>query len=137
MKFLEHKGYTATVEFDADDGVLVGRVIGVNDVITFHGTTVKEVVSAFRESVDDYLAACAKLGQSPDKPASGKFIVRAAPLTHRAALAMAAAAGKSLNTWVVEVIEREVGVDEDAVRPRVRAPVRQQRKAVPRNGSRS
>lgn len=64
MKFLEHKGYTATVEFDADDGILVGRVIGVNDVVTFHGATVEEVVAAFRETVDDYLAACSKLVNS-------------------------------------------------------------------------
>jgi predicted HicB family RNase H-like nuclease len=130
VKVLEHKGYTASVEFDADDGILVGRVIGVNDVITFHGTTVKEVVSAFRESVDDYLAACAKLGQSPDKPASGKFIVRAAPLTHRAALAMATAAGKSLNAWVVEVIEREVDAGGGVAAPRGTAPVHQRRKAA-------
>lgn len=137
MKFLEHKGYTATVEFDADDGILVGRVIGVNDVITFHGTTVKEVVSAFRESVDDYLAACAKLGQSPDKPASGKFIVRASPLTHRSALAMATAEGKSLNAWVVGVIERAVESGEGAAAPRAAAPVQQRRKAVSRARTRT
>lgn len=118
MKVLEHKGYTASVEFDADDGILVGRVIGVDDVITFHGTTVKEVVTAFRESVDDYLVACEKLGQRPDKAASGKFLIRAAPLTHRAALAMATAAGKSLNTWVVEVIERAVEIGESATHSR-------------------
>ncbi len=113
----------------------MGRVIGVNDVITFHGTTVKEVVSAFRESVDDYLAACAKLGQSPDKPASGKFIVRAAPLTHRAALAMATAEGKSLNAWVVEVIERAVGTGGVAA-PRGTAPTRQRQTAVSRTVAR-
>jgi predicted HicB family RNase H-like nuclease len=136
VKVLEHKGYTATVDLDADDGILVGRVIGVNDVITFHGTTVKEVVAAFRESIDDYLAACAKLGQSPDKPASGKFMVRAAPLTHRAALAMATAEGKSLNTWVVEVIERAVGRGDGAAGSLAPAPMRRRRKAVPRAGAR-
>ena len=110
----------------------MGRVIGVNDVITFHGTTVKEVVAALRESVGDYLAACAKLGKSPDKPASGKFIVRAAPLTHRAALAMATAEGKSLNAWVVEVIERAVGVGKGPVTTRGPAPMPPRRKAVSR-----
>ena len=64
MKVLEYRGYTTSVEFDADDGILVGRVIGVTDVITFHGATVEEVAAAFRESVDDYLAACAKLVSS-------------------------------------------------------------------------
>ena len=120
----------ATADFDADDGILAGRVVGVNDGIGFRGTTVKEVVAAFRESVDDYLAACAKLGQSPDKPASGKFIVRAAPLTHRAALAMAMAEGKSLNTWVVEVIERAVDAGGGVAAPRGTAPVHQRRKAA-------
>jgi predicted HicB family RNase H-like nuclease len=79
-------------------------VICVRDVVGFHGTTVDELETAFREAVDDYLAACKKLGQDPDKAASGKFVVRATPELHREALAFCAAQGKSLNAWACEIL---------------------------------
>ena len=55
---LEYKGYFGTVE--ADDGVFVGRVSGLRDVITFEGATFAEVERAFRDSIDDYLVFCAR-----------------------------------------------------------------------------
>jgi predicted HicB family RNase H-like nuclease len=59
------------VEFDDEADILHGEVIGLRDVITFQGRTVDEVKGAFRESVDDYLAFCAKRGEEPEKPFSG------------------------------------------------------------------
>jgi predicted HicB family RNase H-like nuclease len=63
VNILSYKGYTANVEFDAEDHIFVGHLIGVRDVVGFHGTTVDELETAFREAVDDYLAACKKLGR--------------------------------------------------------------------------
>jgi predicted HicB family RNase H-like nuclease len=65
---LEHKGYTAHVELDAEAGILYGEVLGTRDVITFQGKSVDELQEAFRESVDDYLEFCAERGEEPDKP---------------------------------------------------------------------
>jgi len=42
----------------------------IRDVVTFEGTTVAEIIQAFHDSVDDYLAFCAELGQEPDRPGS-------------------------------------------------------------------
>jgi predicted HicB family RNase H-like nuclease len=61
---LDYKGYIGTVE--ADDGIFAGRVAGLRDVIIFEGATFAEVEQAFRDSVDDYLAFCAKRGEPPD-----------------------------------------------------------------------
>lgn len=55
-------GYTASLEFDPDNNILVRRVLDIDDIITFHGESVAEFTQAFHEAVHDYLAACEKLG---------------------------------------------------------------------------
>ena len=92
---LEYKGYFGTVE--ADDGVFLGRVSGLRDVITFEGATFAEVEQAFRDSIDDYLAFCAERGEPPDRPYSRKIPLRVSPETHRRAATRAQAAGMSLS----------------------------------------
>lgn len=105
MKNMEYKGYTANVEYDAEDRIFIGRVGGLRDIIVFHGDTVDTLESAFRESVDDYLSACKKIGQQPEKPASGKMMLRISPRVHGAALAAAKAEGTSLNQWAEKVLD--------------------------------
>jgi len=101
---MRYKGYTARVQYDAEDKLIVGRLAGISDVVSFHGESVAELESAFHESVDDYIAACEKLGQSPNKPASGKLMLRVPPEVHSAALTAAQAAGTSLNQWAAKAL---------------------------------
>jgi predicted HicB family RNase H-like nuclease len=100
---LEYKGYIGTVE--AEDGVFLGRVAGLRDVITFEGTTFAEVEHAFRDSIDDYLAFCAERGEPPDRPYSGKIPLRVGPDMHRRAAMRAQSEGLSLNQWIARRIE--------------------------------
>ena len=102
---MEYKGYIGKVEIDEDAGILYGEVINVRDVITFEGRTVDEVQQAFRESVDDYLEFCAQRGESPEKPFSGKFVVRLPAELHRKAYIQAKLKDKSLNSWITEVLQ--------------------------------
>jgi len=102
---MEYKGYIGKVEIDEEVGILYGEVINVRDVITFEGTTVEEVQQAFRESVDDYLEFCAQRGESPEKPFSGKFVVRLPAELHRKAYIQAKIKDKSLNSWITEVLK--------------------------------
>ena len=106
MSAMTHKGYAARVEFDAEDRIFVGRVIGIRDVIIFHGKTVDELENSFRAAVDDYLDACASLGQRPNKPYSGKILLRVSAELHAAVAAAAEAAGKSLNQWAAETLNK-------------------------------
>ncbi len=76
---LQYKGYTGRVEFDDAADLFHGEGMGLRDVITFQGRTVGEVKRAFRDSVDDYLAFCAKRGEEPEKPFTGKLILRVSP----------------------------------------------------------
>lgn len=102
---MEYKGYIGKVEIDDEAGILYGEVINIRDVITFEGQSVEEVHKAFQESVDDYLAFCAERGESPEKPFSGKFVVRLPVELHREAYVQAKLSNKSLNGWVTEVLQ--------------------------------
>ena len=102
---MEYKGYIGKVEIDDEAGILHGEVINIRDVITFEGTSVDEIHKAFRESVDDYLEFCAQRGETPEKPFSGKFVVRLPTELHRKAYVQAKLADKSLNGWVTEVLQ--------------------------------
>ncbi|RIK32039.1 MAG: toxin-antitoxin system HicB family antitoxin [Anaerolineae bacterium] len=102
---MEYKGYIGKVEIDDEAGILYGEVINVRDVITFEGTSVDEVQQAFQESVDDYLDFCAKRNEAPEKPFSGKFVVRLPAELHRKAFIQAKLADKSLNGWVTDVLQ--------------------------------
>lgn len=104
MNAMIYKGYSARVEYDDRDKIFVGRLAGIRDVVSFHGESVAALEVAFHESVDDYVAACITLGQTPQKPASGRLMLRVPPEVHGAVLTAAQAAGKSLNQWAAKVL---------------------------------
>ncbi len=105
---MEYKGYIGKVEFDSEAGIFHGEVINIRDVITFEGQSVDELRKAFIDSVEDYLEFCASRGENPEKPFSGKFVVRLSPELHRKAFIKARLSNKSLNSWVSNVLESAV-----------------------------
>ena len=109
-KPLSYKGYSARIEFDAEDLIFVGSVAGIGDIVSFHGDTVANLVSAFEEAVDHYLAASDELGRPAQKPASGKLMLRVPPDVHAAAVTAADAAGKSMNQWAAEALAQAAHV---------------------------
>lgn len=111
---MEYKGYFGSVTFDADNDRFHGEVVGIRDVVTFQGRSVEELRQAFHDSVDDYLEFCRQRGESPEKPLSGRFILRISPDLHRRVYAIASKEGKSLNAWIVSRLETEVGYPSSA-----------------------
>jgi predicted HicB family RNase H-like nuclease len=105
---LEHKGYLASVEFDADANLLHGRVVNTRDVITFQGRSVDEIRQAFVDSVEDYLKCCATRNEEPERPFSGKLLLRMPPELHRSVTICAAEQGMSVNRWMVLQLESSV-----------------------------
>ena len=101
---LTYKGYTASIEVDVEAGILFGRVIDINDVITFKAKTVEEARKEFQTSIDGYLAFCEELGEEPDKTFSGKLPFRTTPEHHRKIFVAAKKAGKSINAWMDEIL---------------------------------
>ncbi len=113
-----YKGYTASMVFDAEDKVNVGRVLDIDDIISFHGESVAEFEANFHAAIEDYLAASRDLGSAPEKPASGKVMLRIAPEVHAAALKAAARSVTSLDKWA------EGALGKAARKPSARATVR-------------
>ena len=106
MKPMTYKGYAARIGYSDEDEMLIGRVVGIRDIITFHGNSVNEIRTAFQEAVDFYLESCAERGDTPNKPYSGRFVVRMPIETHEAVATMAEVNGKSINQWIVETLEQ-------------------------------
>lgn len=103
---MHYKGYFARVDFDGRDNIFVGHVLGVDDKISFHGETVADLTHDFHAAVDHYLAHCKETGRQPQKPASGKLMLRIDPDIHARVSIAAAAAGESINQWSEEVLGR-------------------------------
>jgi predicted HicB family RNase H-like nuclease len=106
---MTYKGYTASMVFDPEDKIIVGRVLGVDDIIAFHGESVAEFEANFQAAIDAYLAASQELGSAPEKPASGRVMLRIAPEVHAAALKASARSGTSLNKWAEAVLGKAAG----------------------------
>ena len=115
---MSYKGYTTSMVFDAEDKIIVGRVLDIDDIISFHGESVAEFESNFHAVIEDYLTASKELGAVPEKPASGKVMLRIAPEIHAAALKAAARSGTSLNKWA------EGALGKAAKKPSTRAAAR-------------
>lgn len=101
---LKYKDYFGSVEYSAEDDCFFGKIIGVNDLVTFEGTSTRELKQAFHEAVDDYLLICERCGKTPEKPYKGSFNVRIRPEVHRRAALYANAHGRTLNSFVEEAI---------------------------------
>ena len=106
MNNMTYRGYAAHMDFDTEDKIIVGRVVDIDDIITFHGTSVAEFESAFKTAVDAYIHACEQLGQTADKPASGRLMLRVNPAVHAAAVKASARSGQSLNKWAEKVLSQ-------------------------------
>ena len=65
---MTHKGYSARIRHDDQDGILIGRVAGIHDGVGFHADNITALGEAFREAVEDYLETCAKIGKEPQTP---------------------------------------------------------------------
>jgi predicted HicB family RNase H-like nuclease len=97
---LQYKDYFATVHYSAGDEVFYGKLLGINDVVTFEGATVKKLKEAFHEAVDDYLETCKEVGKDPEKMYKGSFNVRVSSELHRKAALVSSIRNMSLNDFV-------------------------------------
>ena len=112
---MEYKKYFGTVEYDEKAKIFHGDIVNTKDVITFQGTSVKEIERAFRDSIDDYIAWCEEEGVEPEKPYSGKFNVRLSPELHRQIAILAKKKHISLNSFVEKALNNEISLMREAL----------------------
>ena len=61
--FLTYKGYTGTVNFNSDENIFYGKVLGISDLVNFEGSSVKGLKESFEESINDYQETCKELSK--------------------------------------------------------------------------
>jgi len=62
---MEHKGYTATVEWDEESQCFSGEVIDTWGMVVFFDYTWEKAYEGFKAILDDYLRDCEKDGEEP------------------------------------------------------------------------
>ncbi len=63
----EHKGFLGEATFDKDAGLFLGKVMRIQDIVKFEGSSVNETRTAFMKCIEDYLAAHPKI-DAGDEP---------------------------------------------------------------------
>jgi len=106
---LKYKDFIATVKYSEEDEAFIGRIEGINSVISFEGESVSELKTAFKEAIESYLSVCKRKGITQiQKSYTGIFNVRINSDLHRRAAITAKLHGRTLNSFVKEAIEKEV-----------------------------
>ena len=108
MNTMIYKGYAARIEYSEEDGCFVGHLAGIRDIVGFDGKTVAQLKKRFHEAVDDYLWGCEQLGAEPNKPFSGRLLLRVPVDLHARASVAAKVTGMSLNQWLTRALEHAV-----------------------------
>lgn len=99
---MKYKGYIGQVTYDDEAKLLHGEVIGLQTVITFQATNVKDIEKEFHNSIDVYLEWCKERGVKPEKSFSGDIRIRVDKELHTELAQEAALHGISLNALIVE-----------------------------------
>ncbi|HAL81675.1 MAG TPA: toxin-antitoxin system HicB family antitoxin [Mucilaginibacter sp.] len=110
---LKYKDYLATINYSAEDEVFYGRIFGINDLVTFEGTSVSGLKKAFQEAVNDYIATCRELDKTPEKSYKGVFNVRVPANLHKKAALAATKNSITLNEFVKAAIAYAVDHEKD------------------------
>jgi predicted HicB family RNase H-like nuclease len=105
MAYLKHKGYSGTIEPQIEANILYGKILFINDLITYESENLAGLQKEFELSIDDYINFCKEHNKEPNKPFKGSFNIRITPELHQAA---ALAANGSLNAFVGQAIKNEV-----------------------------
>lgn len=105
MNILKYKGYEGTAELDARRGVCYGRILLINDLVTYVSSAVPGLQNEFEAAVDDYLGTCKTLGREPKLALKGQFNVRVSPELQRNLTIRAVDEGVSLNDVVKRACE--------------------------------
>ena len=113
MNILKYKDYEGTAELDITRGICRGKILFINDLVTYEAVLPSDLQKEFEAAVDDYFLTCTELGREPQKSLKGQFNVRIPPALHKAAILRALADGVFLNDVTVRALEAYVNVRAD------------------------
>jgi len=103
---MKYKGFLGSVHFVAEDRVFYGKVEGVDDLITFEGSTVDDLEKGFKYMVDEHIKDCKKNKIRLEKSYKGSLNIRLSPELHKKAAYNASLHGLSLNQYINGAIRK-------------------------------
>lgn len=101
---LQLREYEGSVIYSVEDKMLHGRVSDIRDMISYGGTTVRQLEKNCRDAVDKYLAMCKEKGKVLDKPLKGNFKARIPQGLHLRAARFAEQNERKLNGVMTEAL---------------------------------
>ena len=102
---LTYRGFQGSIEVSIEDDCMFGKILHVEDLVTYEGGTPGELKAAFENSVNEYLAFCEEQGVEPCKPFKGSLNVRLGQVRHAAAAKKSALLGVSLNEYICNALD--------------------------------
>ena len=103
---LKYKDFIGSVHYCSEDEVFYGKLEGINDHVSFEGSSVKELKSSFKEATEDYIELCELSGKQLEKSYKGSFNIRIKPELHKEAARKSVELGLSLNQLVEKAIHK-------------------------------
>lgn len=111
---MAYKGYFGSVHFSDEDQIFHGKIEFIRGLVSYEGTDVRSLRTAFEEAVDDYLKLCEDEGKEPETPFKGSFNVRTGTDLHRRAMLFAKSKGTNLNSVITDALEKYLSTIEGA-----------------------
>lgn len=108
MKVFHYKGFIGSIDVDPQDKCLYGKLLYVNDLITYEATTVAKLEFEFKQAVNDYLDTCKALNREPMKPFKGSLNVRIGQALHKEVAVHAAMCGITLNEYIKMALQQQI-----------------------------
>ncbi len=113
MNIFRYKGFLGSIEVDAEDKILHGKLLHITDLVTYEASAIATLENEFKKAVNDYLDTCKQLNREPMKPLKGSLNVRIGPELHKEAALYAAMYGISINEFIKSAVRAKIK-QEDA-----------------------
>jgi predicted HicB family RNase H-like nuclease len=110
LDILKYKDYEGTAELDMSRKVCRGKILFINDLVTYEAESPATLQAEFEAAVDDYIETCVELKREPQKPLKGLFNVRISSDLHRAATIKGLEDNVSLNEVVTRALDSYLNV---------------------------
>ena len=106
--YFKYKEYSGSIEHSLVDEILHGKIMFIDDLVTYEAETIPQLEKEFNLAVDDYLETCKQLGREPNKSYSGTFNVRVGCSIHKNAVIASMHEDMALNEFVKEAIKAKI-----------------------------
>jgi len=112
MKLFHYKNYLGSIEINLNEKCLHGKLMFVNDLVTYEAQTIKTLEKEFHSAIDDYLATCKKLKREPMRPFRGSLNVRIGEELHKNIATTAALHNMTINEYIKTALQNQLAKEK-------------------------